>query len=292
MMNIFDYIICPVCGGALHRESKSLICENGHTFDIAKAGYVNLLPPGKEKNARTGDEKNMVKARVDFLAKNHYGKISDAAAAMIRKHCGDGFVSCADMGCGEGYHTCRIAERLETCVMLGFDASKYAAECASKLSKSKGMMPRDGVGAEHGSDASAYFFPANLFRLPVREHSLDAAVSMFAPIAGEESARILKEGGKLIVVSSGRDHLLEMRSLIYDEVHFSDPSVAVPEGFRKVDEENLKYTFTLTSREDIEALFVMTPFYYKTTEKGRERLLRSDSLTITAEVNLTVLEVQ
>ena len=146
-MNIFDYIICPVCGGELHRETKSILCEKGHTFDVSKAGYVNLLPPGKEKNARTGDEKTMVKARVDFLGKNHYGRISDAAADMIKKHVRAEFISAADMGCGGGYHTCRIAERLGNCVMLGFDASKYAAECASKLSKIQGT---DSAGRRGG----------------------------------------------------------------------------------------------------------------------------------------------
>jgi len=290
-MNIFDYIICPLCGGGLHRENKSVLCEKGHNFDISKAGYINLLPPGKEKNARTGDEKTMVKARVDFLAKNHYAKISSAAARVLREYTGGGFIAAADMGCGEGYHTCRIAEELENCIMLGFDASKYAAECASKLSRSRGFMPKDGVGAPHESCTSAYFFPANLFRLPVKDHSLDGAVSMFAPIAGEETARILKPGGKLVVVSSGRDHLLEMRQLIYDEVRFSDPSVAVPDGFSQVGCENLRSPFDLESAEDIRSLFVMTPFYYKTTEKGRERLLSKESLEVTAEVNLTVFEV-
>lgn len=289
-MNIFDYIICPVCGDALRRENKSLLCIKGHTFDIARAGYVNLLPPGKEKNARTGDEKTMVRARVDFLSKNYYAPISDAVAEMMRENVSDGAsVSFADMGCGEGYHTCRIAEKIGRSVMaFGFDASKYAAECGSKLAKSKNLMPKDGVGAEHDSPVQAYFFPANLFRLPLGDHVMDAAVSMFAPIAGEETHRILKPNGKLIVVSSGRDHLLEMRQLIYEDVRFSDTLPAVPDGFRECGRRNLRYETTIASRADLEALFVMTPFYYKTTEEGRARLLTNDTLKLTVDVNLSV----
>ena len=287
-MPVFDYIVCPLCGSALHRDERTILCEKGHAFDIAKTGYVNLLPPGKEKNARTGDEKIMVKARVDFLAKDFYASISDKTAEVLRPYLTEGGAF-ADLGCGEGYHTCRIAEKVELPITaFGFDASKYAAEYASKRSKAMGYLPKEGVGAENDSPVEAYFFPANLFHLPLSDHTLDAAVSMFAPIAGEETHRILKPGGKLIVVSSGREHLLELRQLIYDEVHFSDASVAVPQGFAMVQQIPFRYTFTLTSREDIESLFVMTPFYYKTTEKGRERLLSREELTLTADVNFTV----
>lgn len=294
-MTVFDYINCPVCGEELRREGKSLLCVNGHTFDIAKSGYVNLLPPGKEKNARTGDEKKMVRARVDFLAKNYYSAISDTAASVLEDSLGmtDEPIAFADMGCGEGYHTCRIAEKLgrdgRGVTALGFDASKYAAECASKLARSKYMLPSGGVGEDTSSALQAYFFPANLFHLPLRDHSLDAAVSMFAPIAAEETHRILKKGGVLCVVSSGRDHLIELRRLIYDEVRLSDSLPQTQTGFEKRRCESLTYSVTI-EKEDIEPLFVMTPFYYKTTEEGRARLLSQESLTVTVDVNISVFE--
>lgn len=295
IMSIFNYINCPVCGKNLHRNERSLLCESGHTFDVAKSGYVNLLPPGKEKNARTGDEKNMVRARVDFLSKNYYAKISDSVAETLANEleAHDDTVVFADMGCGEGYHTCRIVEKLgRPAIALGFDASKYAAECASKLARSKGFLPKDGVGADFVSTAQAYFFPANLFHLPLKEHCLDAAVSMFAPIAGEETHRILKKGGILCVVSSGRDHLLELRKLIYDDVHISDSLPTAPDGFIERSRTSCKYNVQIESRDDIEALFVMTPFYYKTTEEGRNRLLSKDSLNITVDVNISVFEAK
>lgn len=296
-MTIFDYITCPVCGGSLHRDNKSLACDSGHTFDVAKAGYVNLLPPGKEKNAHTGDEKAMVRARVDFLSKDYYALISDSAAqslADVLKNTPEP-IAFADMGCGEGYHTCRIAQRLgemtgAKVTALGFDASKYAAECASKRARSRGFLPKDGVGAENLSDVQTYFFPANLFHLPVRDHSLDAAVSMFAPIAAEETHRILKKGGFLCVVSSGRDHLIELRRLIYDDVHLSDSLPTVPTGFEEISRSNASYSVNVASREDIESLFVMTPFYYKTTEEGKARLLANDSLVITVDVNISMFK--
>lgn len=296
-MTIFDYIICPLCGGEMRREANSLICVSGHTFDVAKSGYVNLLPPGKEKNARTGDEKNMVRARVAFLSKNYYSQISDTAAQHLAEVMDiSDAITFADMGCGEGYHTCRIAENFgklgRAVTALGFDASKYAAECASKRARAMGYLPKDGVGAENCSDTQAYFFPANLFHLPLREHCLDAAVSMFAPVAGEETHRILKKGGLLCVVSSGRDHLIELRRLIYDDVRLSDSLPPIPQGFTEVKRANTSYSVDVTGRDDLEALFVMTPFYYKTTEEGRARLLANDNLTVTVDVNISIFEAE
>lgn len=298
MTNIFSIITCPVCGEKLHRENRSLLCPAGHTFDVAKAGYVNMLPPGKEKNSRTGDEKDMVRARVEFLDKGYYNPISSAAAQILAEYAGgdDTFVFC-DMGCGEGHHTCRIAGEFHEktgreVLALGFDASKYAAECACRLSKSMGWLPRGGIGEESSSPVQCVFMPGNLFHLPVADHSVRAAVSMFAPIAGEETRRILEQDGILAVVSSGRDHLLEMRELIYEDVHLSDSLPEVPEGFELITRRNLNYRTVIENKADIASLFVMTPFYYKTTEAGRARLAEREQLEVTAEVNISLFRVK
>ncbi|MBE6626653.1 MAG: hypothetical protein E7628_05680 [Ruminococcaceae bacterium] len=297
MTEILEVINCPTCGETLIRENKSLVCPNRHTFDIAKQGYVNLLPPGKEKNAHTGDEQIMVKARVDFLSCGHYKRISDRLAELIAEHIlTDTDAVICDMGCGEGYHTTNIADGVyreldKPVLTVGFDASKHAAVYSSKLSRSLGMMPKDGVGAEFDSPVQTYFMPANIFRLPLYNSSVSAAVSMFAPIAWDEVKRILKPGGILAVVSSGRDHLIEMRSLIYDEVRFSDSAPVVSEGFSLVATDELRYETTVETNEDIRNLFMMTPFYYKTTEVGRERLYMSESLKITVNVNYSIFRV-
>ena len=295
MKEILSIMKCPVCGDELTRVEKSLVCHSKHTFDIAKSGYVNMLPPGKEKNARTGDERDMVKARVDFLSLGYYGKISETLASLLVPYAPDGDITIADMGCGEGWHTVNIAEKAaqklpgRDILTVGFDASKYAAECASKLARAKGLSPRDGIGAEFDGNA-VYFMPANIFSLPLRDSSADFAVSMFAPVAGDEAYRILRPGGILAVVSSGRDHLLEMRETIYDEVHLSDSLPETPAGFRCVDQSSLKYEIALKNTYEIGSLFIMTPFYYKTTDAGRTRLLAKTSLDVTVNVNYTIFE--
>ncbi len=297
-MNILEILRCPICSGVMQRIDKTIKCEKGHSFDIAKSGYVNMLPPGKESNAHTGDEREMVRARVNFLAKEYYSEISRTLASIISEYGNFSAeeITVCDMGCGEGSHTCRIAGELcriteRNVMVLGFDASKYAAECASKLSRARGYMPSLGIGCADSREVSAYFMPANIFRLPTVESSFDAAISMFAPIAGEEAARILKPHGILAVAASGRDHLIEMRNVIYNDVRLADFVPPTQSGFKPIATKNLRYRTEIESPEDIWNLFMMTPFYYKTNAEGRERLLALDHLTVTVDVNYFLFEV-
>ena len=297
MTAILDILKCPVCGGALDRRERCLVCASGHNFDIAKCGYVNMLPPGREKNSRTGDERDMVRARVDFLSRGYYAEISRRFAELISDILPerDSCVIC-DMGAGEGYHTCQIADTVHSktgreVLALGFDASKYAAECASKRSRALGFMPKGGIGEDYDSSCAAYFMPGNIFSLPLADSSVDAAISMFAPIAAEEAARLLGRGGILAVVASGRDHLIEMRKIIYDDVHLSDAVTSMPEGFSEISRHSLTYKVKIRSREDIKSLFMMTPFYYKTSERGRDALFARDELEVTVDVNYSFFEV-
>ena len=296
-MHILTLLVCPLCGTALTRTDKSLRCAAGHTFDIAKSGYVNLLPPGKEKNARTGDEREMVRAREEFLSLGHYAPITDALADAAAQYAPRSSYTVCDMGCGEGYHTCRFTKRLAErtgadVLTVGFDASKYAAERGCKRAVREGLMPKDGVGAASDGSAGAYFMPGNIFRLPVADHSVNVALSMFAPVAGDEAKRVLTQDGVLIVVSSGKEHLLEMRRRIYDDVHLSDDLPPVPDGFHEIARIANRYTTDIQTAEHLMSLFTMTPFYYKTTEAGRERLASGTMpFTLTVDVNYSVFGV-
>ncbi len=296
MTEILDLLCCPLCRTHLQRVEGSLRCENGHSFDLARSGYVNLLPPGKEKNARTGDERRMVKARVDFLSRGYYNPISETLAELLAEEAGGTTRVLCDMGCGEGYHTCRTSEKLaqlsgDPVRAVGFDASKYAAEWGSKRAKAAGFLPKEGIGAPFTGSCGVYFAPANLFHLPLHNHVCDAALSLFAPIGGEEARRILKPGGHLAVVSAGRDHLIEMRQQIYREVRLSDSVPPTPEGFRLKKRLPLTWTVSLSGRDEMESLFVMTPFYYKTTPEGKARLLSLGALSVTASVYYSIYEV-
>ena len=262
--NIF---ICPICAAPLVRDGSTFRCggERVHCYDVASSGYVNLLPPGKMKNAKAGDQREMLRARVNFLSTGKYDKISHIIAEMIGESLPERHLTVLDAGCGEGHHICNIAEKL-SCSAVGIDASKHGAEMGAKTARRRG--------------ADVSFAAGNIFSMPLSDKSVDAVVSMFAPVPAEEAARVLVDDGVLCVCASGRDHLIEMRQVIYDEVRDSFTGIKTPEGFELAKEKEIKYKVTVEG-DEIKNLFTMTPFYHRSPWQGRERLAATESLEIT-----------
>lgn len=282
MSNGNELLICPLCSTPLARHENSLLCSGArwHCYDIAASGYVNLLPPGKKSNARAGDDKDMLRCRSRFLAGGWYDPISDTAARLGRRAAGDkNTITFVDAGSGEGYHTCRIARQLQdsgmSCFGIGIDAAKSGAGAGAKLARINGLD-------------TVQFIAANIFALPIADQSADLVYSIFAPIPGEQAARILKETGALIVASAGREHLWEMRCVLYGQPRISE-GVQMPAGFTVADRETISYEIDLPDQDTIAALFTMTPFYYRCPREGRERLLSLDRLSVKVEVDFTVL---
>jgi len=278
-----DAVRCPHCGADLLCEGASLGCtgERRHCYDIAREGYVNLLPPGRAKNSHTGDGADMVRARREFLELGLYDRYSAEAAALASR-----FVPVADnpvlvdAGCGEGRHTVNMVRTLREnlgrdVTGIGFDASKYAAAAAAKRYARK-------------EDESFFFAAANIFQMPVKDSSAHIMTSLFAPLPEEEAGRILVPGGVLMICAAGPSHLSEMRDILYDTPIPSGGGAAMPAGFDTVAERVIEYTATLTTAEAVQSLFVMTPFYHNAPSEGRVRLEARDSLTVTVQVKCTV----
>lgn len=309
-MSIFDLVCCPVCGGSLISEGQSLMCSGEgrrHCFDIASSGYVNLLPPGKGKNSRTGDDKFMISARVEFLGKGYYSRMSERLGqiiASLAKESGKADITLVDAGCGEGYHTCNIVNTIVEngvgVTAVGFDASKHGAAAASKRAKREGLFctwnesnestalaentsDRCPLDNESGKGGFACFAAGNIFTLPIKGASADYVISMFAPVAGEENFRVLKDGGYLAVAAAGENHLYELRKVLYDDPRGSSGEVVTPEGFALVSKETFTYKTTVQSENDIKCLFSMTPFYYRTSREDKAKLDGLCSLEITVE---------
>ncbi|MDE7139068.1 MAG: methyltransferase, partial [Ruminococcus sp.] len=114
-MSIF---ICPVCRERLGISGKTYVCPKNHSFDIARSGYVNLLLSKHAGKTVHGDNKLMVQARHDFLEKDYYSPLRDTICEKVKS----GVI--LDAGCGEGYYTAGISEKLGSSEIYGIDISK------------------------------------------------------------------------------------------------------------------------------------------------------------------------
>ncbi len=262
--------ICPVCRESLSLCGKSYVCANNHTFDVSKAGYVNLLMSQQSSLKRHGDDKMMVRARRDFLGKGFYGELRESLCRVLKRSLREKS-TVIDVGCGEGYYTSKIAEN-SGFKIFGIDISKDALKYAS------------------GSDKTSSFAVASAFSLPFENESADCVLSVFAPSAYEEFHRVLCENGRLIKAIPLEDHLWELKCALYEKPYKNKPEKRNDELFRLVSQEEIKYKINLTEKEDIENLFKMTPYYYKTGRSDAEKLLSLPGLETTVHFGVEIYE--
>ena len=261
-------LICPVCGGMFENTGKSYLCGSGHSFDIARSGYVNLLLSKHAGKAVHGDNKLMVQARRDFLDKGYYAPLCDAVCGEALKYAKNGSVV-LDAGCGEGYYTSAVRAAFDqsdiAAKMYGVDISKVAVEYAAKR------------------DKSVRFAAASVFHLPVASGSCDLLITMFAPFCGEEYVRVLKNGGTMIMAIPSENHLWELNQAIYDTPYKNDVKPYGLDGFEHIGVQRVSFTMELRDSTDIRSLFSMTPYYYKTGKTEQERLEALSELTVQAD---------
>lgn len=252
-------ILCPLCGKVLEKEDRSLVCGDRHSFDLARQGYVNLLPVQHKHSLQPGDTKEQVLARREFLDGGFYLPIAEALCDMAK----DAKGPILDVGCGEGYYSSRLAEKLDA-ELVGLDISKEAVRCAAARYK------------------NARWLCATASRLPVADHSTGLLTSLFALTLPREFHRVLKEDGVFIQVLAAEDHLLGLKKRIYGELtHKNKDSVPVLPGFRLEESREIRFTFTVTGNQ-VQNLLNMTPHVYRITKEGAARLAATDSLTDTA----------
>jgi len=187
----FALFRCPVCRGELTPIERRLACAKGHSFDLAKSGYVNLASARKHVPAVGGDTRAQLEHRARLLARGCFDAIADEIADQASAS-----RAILDAGCGTGFHLGRIAQRLTPQVAAGLDLSKEAASwCARRY-------------PDFGFAAADLWQP-----WPVHDRSLDLVTSIFAPKNFGEMARVLRPGGWLALAFPGPGHLQELRAL-------------------------------------------------------------------------------
>ena len=260
-------LICPICKEMLLHQDRSLVCQNKHSFDIARQGYVNLLTVQQKHSLNPGDTREQVLSRRAFLEAGFYAPIAETVAATAKELGAKGPI--LDAGCGEGYYSNIVSQTLGQ-ELTGFDISKEAVRCAAAKYK------------------DAQWLTATAAHIPVADGSVGMLMSLFAVTLPEEFARVLSEDGLFFQVLAARDHLLGLKSIIYPELKFKEKD-SVPElpGFQLVKTLPIRFSFTVEG-EQIQNLFSMTPHVFRIGKEGAQRLRNTQTLTDTASCVLNV----
>ena len=285
-------LICPICGSKLNTFDKSLVCAGHHCFDIARQGYVNLLTVQQKHSLHPGDTREQVLSRRAFLEAGYYAPIAKALIITSKELMANSKkVSVTsnevmsnskeittpgellDVGCGEGYYSARLAGALGM-HLTGMDISREAVRCAA------------------GKYKNGLWLCATASHIPVADHSCDLLTSLFALTMPEEFRRVLRPDGYFLQVLAAEDHLLGLKSIIYDHL-IEKPKDTVPDvpGFTLVKSVPIRFTFTVEG-EQVENLLSMTPHVFRIGKDGAQRLRETKSLTDTASCVLNVFRPQ
>jgi 23S rRNA (guanine745-N1)-methyltransferase len=259
-------------------DGLSLICENGHRFDVARQGYVNLLGPKDKRSKDPGDSKDMVSARAAFLNADFYQPLADACLDITLGYCStvaDGSITLMDAGCGDGYYLHHIQENLPNDLdnrtsIVGFDISKWAVlQCARRC---------DGT-----------WFVGSNRHIPMAEGSVDLLFDMFGFPDYSSFRRILAPRGRLVRVTPGDRHLIQLREIIYPNIKPRSDRKLYPETFKVVSKQQITYEMSVGT-EDLKNLLLMTPHMFRSTPERRQQALSHDQLTLTVDIIFEELE--
>ena len=201
LSHIIDVLADPADGTALSGadDFSRLVSESGHSFDVAKQGYVTLAPGAGLKHK--GDDADMVTAREAYLSKGHFAPFVEAVTGAVQNAL-DSTVNADDVpepallevGAGTGYYLSHTLDSIEGARGVGLDISPHAARHLAKCHPRVGAVIADVWE-----------------RLPLRDESINAISVVFAPRNPAEFQRVLAPGGQVIVLTPQAGHLDELR---------------------------------------------------------------------------------
>ena len=245
---------CPLCHQSLVLQGRSWQCQSNHHFDVAKEGYVNLLPVQHKRSKQPGDNQAMMQARRAFLEAGHYAPLAKTLVSLIQSRF-PATCSLLDFGCGEGYYTQFFATHLIHAECWGMDISKVAIRYAAKR------------------DKKIRFSVASAYDLPFETESFDVLTRIYAPSKLDEVVRVLKPGGYFISVEPAANHLIELKQAIYADPRTHAMEDAILDGLALQTQQRLSYPLAFTVAQDCLNLINMTPFSWKVQSFSESELL-------------------
>jgi 23S rRNA (guanine745-N1)-methyltransferase len=175
---------------ALAREERRLLCPRGHSFDIARSGYINLLQPQERRSKRPGDTAAAIAGRRRLHDSGVTGPLLDAIAEVIAPSSNDVVL---DAGCGDGFYLGTLASQ------TGFDA--HGVDISTPA-----------VDAAARRYAGCEWIVANADRfVPYPDHTFSIVLSITARMNAGEFRRVLRDDGRLLIALPAPDDLIELR---------------------------------------------------------------------------------
>ncbi len=269
---MISFWICPHCREPLEKSGGSFVCVNGHVFDVAKEGYVNLMT-GRQKSGHKGDTLEMLGARRQYFERGFYEPLRQKILQRVAKIPHDRI---AEVGCGEGYYIGGISEHINSSECVGTDIAKEGIRLAAK------RYPRVQLAA---ADTNVL--------VPLADHSVDVLLDIFAPRNTAEFARVLKPHGRLLVVIPTQRHLAELRTI--------QPLLAIQQGKRQAVEDSMAGYVKLVTAETLTTplrldgsavsdLIRMTPNAWFLTDEQTDRLKQVQEIAVTAQFELLMFQ--
>jgi len=257
---------CPICQEKLTLVESSLKCNNRHSFDLAKFGYVNLAP--QIKQSANYDKENF-QNRQQILEAGFYQAILEVVSDLLSNS--KNAKTILDIGCGEGFYSRKLQERHPDKTFYAFDISKASVQIASK------SEPNWAVN----------WFVGDLARLPIKDASMDILLDIFSPANYGEFRRVLSKDGILIKVIPTENHLKEIRQRVQDQLTNKDYSNQdiknhFQEHFTILSNQTASLTKTITT-DQLQALLSMTPLLFH-IDQSKIDWSQLTEITIEAEI--------
>lgn len=273
-----ELLMCPICREALHLEGKTWQCENRHSYDQAKQGYVNLHVVQHKNSKSPGDTPDAVAARRRFLQTGAYQPLQQAVSELLQSISAKAVL---DIGCGEGYYTQAMADVVPQVVAV--DIAKSAVQTAAKQAHQSN---------ENHKVQNITWVVGTGAVLPVLDQSMEVCTSLFSPLPKVEMLRVLKKQGYLIIVTPAPQHLFAMREALFDEVKAHEPDKFVTQmspEFSLISKQIITTDLDL-DQQQLKDLIAMTPYAWKAKAYKRQALEAQSSFQLSASFYLFLLQ--